>query len=378
MDCWAVLGIDRTSDTAVVRKAYKQQLLVYHPEDDPAGYQKVREAYAAAMEAAKRLAKQVKARTEADGNTESVGNTQVEASTQTEAPADKVHRRLFKVESVGLSADDSEQGGDRKNEGRLTVKHHFFAEQAHQDKTQAENDFMARLEQLVNDHGKRNDPEAWKALLGDDVLWDIHSKSRIDVRMLRLFSEQHRNLDDSIWGIIEAHTGLFDKISRNTDEYPARFVDTYALATQKIAVPPRLKRARISAEQTVKKPEVSWWRYCLRIPIFWVVLLVIGNFMAIPLYLLLILVRIVLLTFRRNWKIIMWEYTFTYINRWGKRYDFNYVDIIKVVLLSNEVIIYLKGKRIRIKADSTLNVSRMLAKISRYGRREGDTFIMQD
>lgn len=373
MDCWAVLGIDRTADTAVIRKAYKQQLLIYHPEDDPAGYQNVRAAYANAMNAAKRLTKHDKAKTEAEVNAE------VEADTQAEASADadnRGYRRLFKVESVDLRVEDSEQDEGRENEERLTVTRHFFAEQV-QNKTQAENDFMARLERLFNDEGKKNDPEAWKELLSDDVLWDMYSKPRIDVRMLRLFSEQYNCLNDNVWEIIESYTGLFDKINKKTDEYPARFVDTYALATQKIATPRSLKQARISAEQIIKKPDVSWWGYCFKIPISWIVLIFIGNVVVIPLYLLSVLVRCVLFVFRRNWKIIMWEYTFTYINRWGKRYDFKYIDIIKIVQLPDTVIIYLKGKRIRIKARSVMNLACLLAKMSRYGRKEGNTFIMR-
>ncbi len=377
MDCWAVLGIDRTSDTTVIRKAYKQQLLVHHPEEDPEGYQNVRAAYAAAMNAAKLLAEHDEAKTGAEVSTEAEMTAKVDAYSPTEAPVDadkRGNRRLFKVGS-DLLVDNSEQDGGHENEERLTVTRHFFAEQV-QGKTQAENDFMARLERLYNDHGTRNDPEAWTELLSDDALWDIQVKSRIDVRMLRLFSERPNRLSDDIWKIIESHTGLFDKINREMDEYSARFVDIYALATQEITTPRSLKKARTSAEQIIKRPDISWWRYCFKIPIGWIILIAIGNFFAVPLYLLSVLVRCVLFAFRRNWKIIMWEYTFTYINRWSRRFDFKYIDIIKIVQFQDAVIIHLKGKRIRIKASSTENLGHLLAKMSRYGRKEGDTYIM--
>ncbi|WP_042168691.1 J domain-containing protein [Paenibacillus gorillae] len=364
MECWAVLGINQTADTAVIRKAYKQQLLICHPEDDPAGYQRVRKAYTAAMNAAKLL-------TKAGGDEiETEVNTQAEASTA-EAAADadiREFRRLFAAESVDFQEDDSSHDGGHRFEKHLSVKHNFFAEQEQVlDKKKAENDFMARLEHLINNQGKRNDPEAWKTLLSDDVLWDIPSKSRIDDRMLRLFSKQYSGLSDNIWVIIESHTGLFDKINRKIDDYPASFVDTYALATQNVAPPRSLKKAKISAEQIVKKPDISGWRYCFRIPVAWIVLMVIGNVFVIPVYILSVLVRFVLFVFRRNWKIIMWEYTFTYINRWGKCYDFKYIDIIKVAQHSDDVVIvYLKGKRIIVKTNKNVNAPYLLARLSRY------------
>lgn len=352
MNCWAVLGVDRTADTSVIRKAYKQQLLIYHPEDDPAGYQKVREAYNAAMNEAKYLAKQTEENTEAAEE-----DTEAGENTEPEAPSD---------------AD--ERSNRRENEDLQTVTRRFFAEQI-QDKANAENDFMARLERLLNDHGKRNDPEAWQELLSDDVLWDIQSKSRIDGRMLRLFSEQYHHLSGNIWGIIEMHTGLFDKINNQMDAYPARFVDIYTFATQKIVKTPRLEEANISAGQIIKKPHISWWRYCFRFPVYLSVL-ILGNVAIPPLYILSVLVRFVLFVFRRNWKIIMWEHTFTYINRWGKRYDFKYIDIVKVENNPAFVILYLKGKRIRFDTESFVNADRLLARISRYGRKEGHMFFM--
>ncbi|RJX40276.1 hypothetical protein D3P09_13045 [Paenibacillus pinisoli] len=69
---------------------------------------------------------------------------------------------------------------------------------------------------------------------------------------------------------------------------------------------------------------------------------------------------------RRKWKIMMWEYSFTDINRRGKRYDFKYIDIIKIIQYSEEIIIYLQGKRIRAKTETHIYVPNLLAKLSRY------------
>jgi len=369
MNCWAVLKIEQTADTAIIRKAYKQQLLIYHPEDDPEGYQRVRAAYTAAMNTAKRLAKMNMDEIETEANTQAEAGAKVEPDAEAEAEVDEyayaaanafeaaadednpIYRRLFTDESGHFQEDNSAQDRVHENEKKFIVTRRFFAEQERvKAEKKAENEFIARMRQLLEDQEKRNDSEAWEELFSDDVLWGIESKPRIDYRMLRLLSQQFSGINDTIWAIIESHTGLYDKIIRKIDEYPASFVDTYAFATQKIAPPRNLRRAKISVEQVIKKPDVNGWTYCFRIPIFAVILIIIGNVLVFPVYIL----------------IIMWEHSFTHINRWGKRYDFKYIDIIKIIQYSDEIIIYLQGKRIRVKTETHINVPNLLAKLSRY------------
>ncbi|OCG00452.1 J domain-containing protein [Gilliamella sp. wkB112] len=46
---WQVLGIEETTDKAVIRQAYHTKLPMYHPETDPDGFKVLREAYEYAM-----------------------------------------------------------------------------------------------------------------------------------------------------------------------------------------------------------------------------------------------------------------------------------------------------------------------------------------
>ncbi|SDZ29046.1 DUF805 domain-containing protein [Pseudomonas sp. NFIX28] len=49
MSCWIQLGIDPTTDEALIRNAYRARLPEHHPETDPEGFQALRQAYEAAL-----------------------------------------------------------------------------------------------------------------------------------------------------------------------------------------------------------------------------------------------------------------------------------------------------------------------------------------
>ncbi len=49
MNCWSVLDIERTEDIGLIRRAYARLLKQHNPEDDPEGFQRLRQAYDAAV-----------------------------------------------------------------------------------------------------------------------------------------------------------------------------------------------------------------------------------------------------------------------------------------------------------------------------------------
>jgi len=53
MNYWDILGVEPTVDLKVIKKAYASKLRLYHPEDDPKGFQMLREAYDNALKEAK-------------------------------------------------------------------------------------------------------------------------------------------------------------------------------------------------------------------------------------------------------------------------------------------------------------------------------------
>lgn len=49
MSCWEFLGINPTDDKALIKDAYMEKLNVFHPEEDPEGFQKLRQSYEEAL-----------------------------------------------------------------------------------------------------------------------------------------------------------------------------------------------------------------------------------------------------------------------------------------------------------------------------------------
>jgi len=49
MDCWKVLGIEATNDKLAIKEAYMNKLNIFHPEEDPEGFQNLRQAYESAL-----------------------------------------------------------------------------------------------------------------------------------------------------------------------------------------------------------------------------------------------------------------------------------------------------------------------------------------
>lgn len=49
MNCWTILGIEETKDEAVIKQAYHEKLPHVHPEEDPEGFRRLRQAYEEAL-----------------------------------------------------------------------------------------------------------------------------------------------------------------------------------------------------------------------------------------------------------------------------------------------------------------------------------------
>ena len=55
MSCWTFLGIEPTEDEGEIKRVYLEMLPLYHPEEDPDGFRKLRMALEEALREAQRL-----------------------------------------------------------------------------------------------------------------------------------------------------------------------------------------------------------------------------------------------------------------------------------------------------------------------------------
>ncbi|VAW73315.1 hypothetical protein MNBD_GAMMA10-3076, partial [hydrothermal vent metagenome] len=53
--CWNILGIDITLDKKLIKKSYALLLRTYHPQKDPEGFQRLKQAYDEALNLASTL-----------------------------------------------------------------------------------------------------------------------------------------------------------------------------------------------------------------------------------------------------------------------------------------------------------------------------------
>lgn len=54
MNCWSVLGLESNADARSIKRQYAALLKVHRPDEDPEGFQRLREAYEQAMECSRR------------------------------------------------------------------------------------------------------------------------------------------------------------------------------------------------------------------------------------------------------------------------------------------------------------------------------------
>ncbi|MCI8837587.1 MAG: tetratricopeptide repeat protein [Hungatella sp.] len=117
MNCWEILGIERTKNQELIREAYLRRLPEFHPEEDAKGFQMLRSA----MEEA------------------------VREALDTEAGAEEEDG------ACGLRETDMMDSREIR-------------------------EFLKRVQELYQDFGRRIRPEQWKELLACDVCQDLESQ----------------------------------------------------------------------------------------------------------------------------------------------------------------------------------------------------------
>ncbi|WP_028548585.1 J domain-containing protein [Paenibacillus sp. UNC451MF] len=180
MNIWHHLGINPTEDKSLIRKAYVQKLKQHHPEEDPEGYQKLREAYDQAILNCKRKSQSI---------------------SHTDEDEDE-HVFIFSSHSMNVSF----------HEGRTQ-----------EDPLQ---DFMEKVHAVYNNMASRIELTSWLNLMQEDVMWNIRLQYAVREQMSG-FIDQHPHLPRGIWGLLESSFHWKDAIRKDRDSFARQFPNIF-------------------------------------------------------------------------------------------------------------------------------------------------------
>ncbi|BCN32326.1 J domain-containing protein [Anaeromicropila herbilytica] len=237
MNIWDILEIEQTADRAIIKKAYARKLKIYHPEDDPEGFQKLREAYDRALKYAKINAQRIESYVE-DNKLHNKNYFENEIQNEDKSNVEKC--RITIVNRLEYSLDEDEYDEDEFDEDEYDedeydedeydedgfdedeydedeydeleydedelIRHrlNFILDYPHEQPVEEQTDeqkvnyFIRKLRNLYQDTLRRFDEKNWEELLQDDILEDLNCKLILQDLILT-FLKEHPSLPRNIW-----------------------------------------------------------------------------------------------------------------------------------------------------------------------------------
>lgn len=203
MTSWELLGIDPTDNPSIIKKAYAKKLKVYHPEDDPEGYQRLREAYDMIMKHQKEIARRKKKQSAEEQNkiTKVIDNILIhEENVEQSDPEELIHPATF-----------------------VAVDH--LAESFHKKEALVD-EFIRKVERLYDDFPSRIVIDHWAELLNSDVIWNLELKRKLSFLLLDFFVDHHY-LPKEIWRLLENSFQWKDEIQASVRAFQDQVSDTF-------------------------------------------------------------------------------------------------------------------------------------------------------
>ncbi|WP_052759453.1 tetratricopeptide repeat protein [Paenibacillus sp. DMB20] len=206
MSVWEVLEIDPTEDVSAIKKAYAKKLKLHHPEDDPEGYQRLREAYDGAMKQAKRLAGEYR-------NSEAVVSAPYREQEELRPYAQQYSNDPDSADGMDVPYEQYELYRNPVHETTLTEQPPVHPIQG----------FMARLDALYSDFYARIDTSNWETLLNSDIVWNVeHSEALQDA--LISFLEDCHHLPRPVWELMDMMFHWTENRNELMERHPEYFV----------------------------------------------------------------------------------------------------------------------------------------------------------
>jgi|GEM_PF-7008972 len=214
---WDFLGIEPTSDERQIKRAYSRKLKEHHPEDDPEGYQRLRETYEAAKRYAKLQAQQQAAfswdeeeEAEEAYSTAETGSDEdgtirpyrnegtgedLDRSSEEVPPVDPYRGENYQeyaedeaseeVPLVNPYRDENYRDYSSEESRRAEMQDDFSYRDdrdlldQHGDVEDSFRAFVNQAEDLYNNFAERINAANWTSLLNSDAAWDFRLRDRI-------------------------------------------------------------------------------------------------------------------------------------------------------------------------------------------------------
>lgn len=195
MNTWQILGIDPTIEVSAIKKAYAKKLKIYHPEDDPQGFQMLREAYDIALKFAK-------------------------------------NNQLHNAENIVSIEDRKDTLGENKTQELFIDENYYSPPNANiiddfvdagVNREQLAEEFFEKAGTLYNNFFNRIEEKNWQELLNDEVMWRLDCKELINSKMIRFLMLRHY-LPKNIWLLLNGIFHWNEQESYLNSCYPTAFI----------------------------------------------------------------------------------------------------------------------------------------------------------
>ncbi len=144
-DFWSILGIEPTTNKKVIQQAYADKLKIYHPEDDPVGFQNLRDAYRCAIAYAKNQS--VSGRTVQIPERVFTGNTLQKSPIEERADTTKiVAKEKTAKKKEYIEENEPDFGGDNKEREAIPE---YIAQMRNADVSSLYNEDIQKYVQLL-------------------------------------------------------------------------------------------------------------------------------------------------------------------------------------------------------------------------------------
>jgi tetratricopeptide (TPR) repeat protein len=188
MELWQLLEISPTEDETIIKRAYAKKLKLFHPEDDPDGYQKLREAYDSAI----RYAKAVKNNSmkqdyfSDDGNILEFSNNDI-----------PINNSIFiNMNEDGSITDNNENNSSGSGSNSNSNSNCCIASSI--------SEFIEEVNNIYKNYFSRIELKNWEVLMNFDVMWDINDKENLNIEMLNFLMEHHQ-LPQNVWKLLDSY-----------------------------------------------------------------------------------------------------------------------------------------------------------------------------